>query len=98
MDFDEQQENRSRKSDRVTQRLCRFVACNSGQCYGDAAWLLEDTDHDENGFYVCDAHLSAGVRMIGLPARIEAPSAIVVEKKIKARSNCKPLSSTKRLY
>ena len=58
-------------SDRPTMRMCRFISGAKGPCYGSIAWYLEKTNGGEAGFYVCDAHLAAGSRLAGLPARIE---------------------------
>lgn len=73
MESDQQQESRSPRSDRATKFLCRFVVGGHGPCYEDVSWFLEGTNEKELGFYVCDAHLAAGVKASGLPARIEAP-------------------------
>lgn len=60
-----------KSSDRPTMRMCRFISDVRGPCFGAISWCLEKVNSDEPGFYVCDAHLAAGARAAGLPARIE---------------------------
>lgn len=90
MDSDQKYESRIRRSDRVTQKLCRFITGGHGPCYEDVAWFLEDVEKRGQGFYVCDAHLAAGIRASGLPARIEAPEPDPKEKR-RVYSSWKPM-------
>ena len=71
MDSDDSLESPEPTKERPTMRMCRFITGRAGPCHGAIMWRLERNGSLEPGFYVCDAHLAAGARASGLPARID---------------------------
>lgn len=78
-------------SERPTIRLCRFISGAEGPCNGMATWALEKSDTPEHVFYTCDAHLAAGIKISGLPAKIELPNAHAGGKRKKTNCTCRSL-------
>ena len=71
MDSEDSYEVQEPAKERPTMRMCRFISDRIGPCHGAIMWRLERNGSAEPGFYVCDAHLAAGARASGLPARID---------------------------
>lgn len=90
MDSSEKYSGPKSASDRPTMRMCRFISGNDGPCYGPIMWCLEKVDVENAVFYVCDAHLAAGIWHSGFPARIEKPEQSD-KNKHPAVSRCKSL-------